>query len=615
MRFIGNKELIVPSIKQLLDDHKLLDRGLTLFDGFCGTGAVADALKGSFAITINDLLEWCVLYSRGRIVAPRCTFATLGFDPFDRLGRASDAEQGFFYRNYSPGGSRRMYFSAANAGRIDHISAAIRQWRADRRISGDEYAFLYASLIESLSAVSNTAGVYGAFLKHWDVRATRPIDFRPVAFNDAPVGRIESMNGRLEDVVGQVECDVLYLDPPYTQNQYGTQYHLLETLVKADDPPLSDITGSRPTGPMRSDWSKDVRKHILFDRVIATTRARHIVFSYSSDGLMSQKYLEAVLKRHAKGGVVTCRPVSYRNYTNTKSRRNAAHQEYLYHIEKERPARIFYSSPVNYIGGKSRMMPFLKDNFPGRVETFVDAFGGAFNVGINSDAASIIYNDYNHLVSELVRSFRDVDTYDLVKYVRRIIKKFGLERENADAYARARAYYNALPMEKRDPRLLYAVILYGFNQQVRFNADMDFNNPVGQRWFNENILEKVVSFSRVAKSKNIVFRDVDFEELLPDIDADTFVYMDPPYRLTTGVYNDGKRGFKGWDRDTEQRLFAFADRLNQRSARFMLSYVGAHKGTVNDAFAHWLAERDYRLVEHDTVQGIGRNEVIVCNYG
>ncbi|HEM1553861.1 TPA: DNA adenine methylase, partial [Listeria monocytogenes] len=111
-------------------------------------------------------------------------------------------------------------------------------------------------LIESVSHVSNTAGVYGAFLKRWDSRALKDIKFIEVISYEKKNIKADFYNSKLEDIIEDVECDVLYLDPPYTQNQYGTQYHLLETLVLYDNPSISPVTGSRKTAPMRSDWSK-----------------------------------------------------------------------------------------------------------------------------------------------------------------------------------------------------------------------------------------------------------------------------------------------------------------------------------------------------------------------
>src|SRR3989344_5527412 len=181
MRFIGNKELIVSEIIDLLDKKGLLNKNLTFFDAFCGTGAVSDAVKDSFNLIINDSLNWCVTYSMGRIYINDCKFKKLGFDPFEFFNSNNNQIKGFSFKNYSPGGSKRMFFSPENAGRIDYFRATIEDWKNKNLISEKEYYFLLASLIESISKVSNTAGVYGAFLKHWDPRATKPIEFHSVA--------------------------------------------------------------------------------------------------------------------------------------------------------------------------------------------------------------------------------------------------------------------------------------------------------------------------------------------------------------------------------------------------------------------------------------------------
>ena len=257
MRFIGNKELITSEIIDLLDGKGLTNRQLTLFDAFCGTGAVSDSLKDSFHIIANDLLRWCVVYTRGRVCANDCRFERLGFDPFDYFNSNDKRVKGFIHDNYSFGPSDRMYFTPENAGRIDYFRLTIEEWKESSLINENEYAHLLASLIESVSTVSNTAGVYGAFLKHWDSRAIKAIEFRKVDHSTSLHGEVEFLNAKIEDMVSEINCDILYIDPPYTQNQYGTQYHLLETLVLYDNPTISLITGSRSTTPMRSDWSKN----------------------------------------------------------------------------------------------------------------------------------------------------------------------------------------------------------------------------------------------------------------------------------------------------------------------------------------------------------------------
>lgn len=614
MRFIGNKESITDEILGLLEQKGLLNKNLTLLDAFCGTGSVANALKGSFDIIINDLLNWCVVYTKGIISAIDCKFDKLGLDPFEFFNTSAKTLQGFIYNNYAPTNSERMYFTPENAGRIDYFRQQIEEWNNQQLLSEEEYAYLLACLIESVSSVSNTAGVYGAFLKKWDPRAIKPIVFNKIDSNIESHNLVSTYNGKIEEIITNIQCDVLYLDPPYTQNQYGTQYHLLETLILDDNPSISPITGSRSTTNMRSDWSKKFKANIKFDYVIANTQAKYILFSYNNDGFMSKEYIEACLKRYGKQETYLCKKIPYKKYRNFKTKGDKKHFEYLFFVEKREEKDVCYESPLNYIGSKSKMITDIKRNLPNDIQEFYDLFGGGFNIGINIVGSHVIYNDINSFVKELVISFREYDTYNYLLYIRQITKKFGLEKANANNYVKARDYYNSLPMDKRDPRLLYTIILYGFQQQIRFNGGHNFNNPVGMRWFNDKVLEKMISFSRVIKTGNYTFICKDFSEILEEIKPNAFVYMDPPYRLTTGSYNDGKRGFSGWTIDHEKKLLELADNLNKAGIRFMISYVVEHGGKMNMHISNWIEERGYYLITVDEIPGRKRKEVLIINY-
>lgn len=617
MRYLGSKESLTEPIIQLLADKGLLRRHLVFFDAFCGMGSVSDSIKTSYDhIVINDSLKCASIFTLGKLCANECTFDRLGFDPFLYLNEIKTSRQDFIFKNYSPGGSDRMYFSAENAGRIDFFRYQIEEWEKQNRLSEHEYIYLLACLLESVSDVSNTAGVYGAFLKHWDSRSLKAITFNRLDSTEGFCRQIDNYNDKIENIIANIDCDILYLDPPYTQNQYGTQYHLLETLVLNDNPTISKVTGSRPTRQMRSNWSKMYHAHILFDKVIAETHASHIILSYNNDGFMSKEFIESTLKRYGMEDSYTCIAIDYKKYNNTKSKGKEGHQEYLFYVQKKPLEQVVVESPLNYTGSKSKMVDIIKRHLPPQpFNNLVDAFGGGFNVGINIPSNEIVYNDINPFVEGLIKSFR-TDAYSYLMYVSRLINKYKLSPNNKDGYLALREKYNQTPQEKRDPRMLYALILYGFQQQIRFNTNHEFNNPPGSRWFNECLLSKFITFARCSKEKNIEYCNLDFDKLIDRITPETLVYADPPYRSTLGVYNDGKRGFEGWTIRHEKNLCLFLDQIHKRGSRFMLSYAICVDGFYNDEIANWAANKHYNVIDIEVPQGRynNRKEVLITNY-
>lgn len=617
MRYLGSKDSLAGQIMDLLRNKGLLQSELIFCDGFCGMGSVADSVKNIYKqIIINDSLKCAAVFTHARLIANGCTFKKLGFDPFNFLNTDKGFKEGFIYQNYSPGASERMYFSKENAGRIDFFREKIEEWYETEKITDNEYSYLLACLLESVSDISNTAGVYGAFLKHWDKRALKPIVFNKIDASPGIAADVKVLNSKIEDIISEVDCDILYLDPPYTQNQYGTQYHLLETLVLNDNPTISKVTGSRPTTPMRSQWSKNYYAHVLFDKIIAETKAKYIIFSYNNDGFMSKDFIETTMKRYGIEDSYVCEVIDYKKYNNFKCQGANGHFEYLFFIEKKPTDRVVIESPLNYTGSKSKMVGFIKSQLPQKgIDTFVDAFGGGFNVGINIDAKKIIYNDINPFVEGLIRSFY-TDPCSYLQYIERQIKKYNLSPDNKDGFLELREKYNSIPVAKRDPRMLYTLILYGFQQQIRFNTNWGFNNPAGSRWFNENLLSKFIAFTRSLQTKNVEFMNSNFEFLDIQLTPQTFIYADPPYRSTLGVYNDGKRGFEGWTLAHERKLCKFLDTVNEHEAKFMLSYVVEVGEFTNTEIIEWTNKNKYHMVDVATTQGRynNRHEVLIKNY-
>jgi adenine-specific DNA-methyltransferase len=616
MRYIGCKDSLINTIQNLFETKHLNRDGLTLFDAFCGTGSVAYNFKNLFNLVLNDNLHFATTFASGRIFASRCNFSALGFNPFEYFNRNDNQETGFFSKNYAPKNSGRMYFSDWNAGRIDYFRHQIQAWYDSNNINYEEYCYLLSALMESVSHVANVAGVYGAFLKTWDPRAIKKIVFIPPAeanllsfFDNTHNVRV--INGNVEDVIESVNCDILYLDPPYTKNSYSVQYHILETLILNDNPTLKGVTGARHYENISNDWSKPNKVEVQFDKVLAKTQASHIVFSYSSDGLMSKEYILYAMKRYCLEDSVSCDEVSYKRYKNYKTEDKQGHKEYLFYGQKKPIAQVRYYCPLNYMGGKSPIIDFIKPNLTEK-RKFVDLLGGGFNVGINTDGfEQVIYNDINFAVANIIKMFRNADTSTLLTFIGKTIKKYNLEKSNKDAYLKIREDYNR---KYRDTELgfwyLFVVILYGFQQQLRFNSNYEFNNPVGESGFSDSIKEKIVSFSRRIKELNVIFEIGDYQKIDHLIDADTLVYADPPYIITLGSYNDGKRGFKGWNSDEEERLLTYLDILVNRGCKVVISNVLEYKGLRNTQLFHWIENHNV-VIQQTTFRG--RNETLIIS--
>ena len=245
----------------------------------------------------------------------------------------------------------------------------------------------------------------------------------------------------------------------------------------------------------------------------------------------------------------------------------------------------YIKSPLNYTGGKYKILDDIIPCFPKNIETFVDLFGGGFNVGINIDAEKIIYNDHNLFLPQMFEYFKlkGVNIIDKIYYR---IKEFGLSEENQEGYLTLRKKYN----EGKDVLDLFILTCYSFNHQIRFNSKHEFNTPFGKNRseYNKTIEENLINFVNALKNKNIEFYSKDFTFLYDiELGENDFVYADPPYLISNASYNDGKRGFKNWGVKEETELLVLLDSLDKKGVKFALSNVLVHKGLENTKLIEW----------------------------
>ena len=608
MRYLGNKDSILYEIEKLLERKNLLQKNYVLFDAFCGTGSVSRNFSDIYKIVINDNLLMPLTYSYGSLVANDCDFNELGFNPFKYFNESKEIVEGFFYNNYSPKKSGRMYFNDYNAGRIDFFRIKISEWYTDKKINVKEYNYLLACLLESVSKVSNVAGVYGAYLKTWDPRALKDIIFLQIENDKKCVHDVEKYNMNISEIIDKVYCDILYLDPPYTKNKYSVQYHILETLIRYDNPTLKGITGTRDMSWVSQTWSTKNAVEVEFENTVAKTKAKHVILSYSSDGLMTKEYILNVLRRHCEKDSVECIEIPYKKYRNYKTHKDNEHYEYLFYGKKLLSNQVSYYCPLNYMGGKTNIIDYIKPHLEGK-PVLIDAMGGGFNVGINGCGfEKIIYNDINYIVRDILLMFKNENTKYILDKIDKIIKQYSLEKHNKENYLNYRNDYNTKYRYKEDYTIyLYTLILYGFQQQLRFNSSLEFNNPIGESGYNDSIKEKIVSFSRRLKELNVEFYNENYYDL-KDIVNNSVIYLDPPYLITLGSYNDGKRGFNGWNELEEQKFIDFLDYLKKCNCKIVVSNIVEYKGRKNEYLAKWISANK-PLVKNIVIRG--REEVLI----
>lgn len=626
MRYIGNKTKLLYKLEKLLERKGLTKKGLVFCDLFAGTCTVGDYFKNNYEIIANDTLYTSYVISNAKLKYKDSFFQNLGFDPFEYFNNidSSNYTTGFCYNTFAPTISGRQYFSDENAKLIDLIRNTIDEWFDSKKIDENEKYYLIGSLLESVSKVSNVAGVYSAFLKIWDPRAVKKMEFIPI---ETYAGNAKYLNEvyieDVNDLIGKIKGDILYLDPPYTPTQYISQYHVLETIARNDNPEIHGVGAHRDNGNQISSWCKKGLVHEEFEKLIANANFKHIIFSYSDAGIMSKEYIEKVLKRYAKDGTYEFKEISFVKYKSTRAvareikenTANKVHYEWLFYIEKKDEPK--YISPLNYIGGKFEVIDLIKNNLPKRIDTFYDLFGGGGTVSLNIDSKKTVYNDINWVVRDLLEKITHDDFLQTYNYIEKTIKKYNLEKKNKESYINFRNKYNSVEKGSRNPLDLYLLICYGFEHQIRFNSNMEFNNPCGNSGYNQEMLEKLVSYSNRTKKMNIVFKSMDYRKLLPDIEKNDFVYCDPPYLISCGAYNDGKRGFNGWDEKQEQELLDFLDILNSKGIKFMLSNMRDRNEKSNTPLSKWIKKNNYRVIVNETITKRNRQdrqEIIIINY-
>ena len=240
-------------------------------------------------------------------------------------------------------------------------------------------------------------------------------------------------------------------------------------------------------------------------------------------------------------------------------------------------------SPMNYVGGKYKLLPQILPLFPKNIETFVDLFCGGFNVGINVEAKNIVANDICLPVIEVYKGIQEEGMPNALNKVKDTIKEFGLSKTNEEGFKAIRDFYNK---GNKEWYIFYSMLTHAFNYQIRFNKNGEYNMPFGRNrsYFNPTLKSRFVKFIDRLNNINIEFLNKDFRYLEPkELDDKDFVYFDPPYLVACATYNEKD----GWNQKDDIDLMNLCHRLNDNNVKFALSNVFENKGKSNDMLKEW----------------------------
>lgn len=340
MRFIGGKSNLLPDIQNTIT--RLTVNVRTVIDIFSGSGVVSFYLKqNNYNVIGNDMMYFAYVLSRGSTALNNVPgFGNLGIEnPIEYLNNLTIENTDialadcYIYQNYSPHDDcNRMYFQNENAIKIDIIRITIEEWKKNNLINDDEYYYLLAALIAAVPYVSNIAGVYGAYLKHWDARTNNRLLLRVPKLIDNG-GTAVFYNQNCDVLLPKIAGDLLYADPPYNSRQYLPNYHVLETIARYDNPAIHGVTGMRDYRQQKSEFCMAGSVEGAFRKMIEAANVKYVLISYNNEGLISTEKLSAICQEYAVNHSFCLHEMDYRRYNNVGTTQGGV-TEQLYFFEK-----------------------------------------------------------------------------------------------------------------------------------------------------------------------------------------------------------------------------------------------------------------------------------------
>lgn len=342
--YIGNKRKLLDLIQRALA-YTGEGKGKVFVDLFAGSGVVARLAKTlGYRVIANDWEPYTRSINTSYIGCNRRPiFKNLGdYEKAITTLNMLPPRVDWVTEHLCPRDDRhcdvkkdRMFYMRKNGMRIDAIRHHIWKWREEGVINSSEECCLLAPLIYQACYRSNTSGVFKGFHNGWGgqtstalYRIATDLELTPAVFYD---------NGQDNEVLCQdaqkvaeelksQELDLVYLDPPYNQHPYGSNYHVLNSVTLWDKPSIpKQITGHGDKSAIRTDWRTERRSAYnykdeatnAYRRLVNTINAHYMLTSYSTDGMIP---LRDILKANAERGHVHVEMKGYKRYRVSSQR-------------------------------------------------------------------------------------------------------------------------------------------------------------------------------------------------------------------------------------------------------------------------------------------------------
>lgn len=611
-RYLGSKTKLISFIHEVVEKNcKNIN---TVLDLFGGTGVVGYSFNGNCSVIVNDILKT-------NIVAYDTFFSNDSIDQnkikdmLTQYNTVEKAKENYYSKNFAD-----TYLSKYNMKKVGYIRDDIDKQYKNKKINKREKSILICSLIYAIDKIANTVGHYDAYRKNGNLDQKLIMLMPNINDDNNKNNQIYCENSN--QLVKNISADLVYIDPPYNSRQYCDAYHFLENVALNKKPEVFGTARKMDRSNLKSKYCT-AKAATEFADLIENIKAKYILVSYNNTGEKGNARSNAkisdsqILEILGKKGEVKVFEQDYSLF-NTGKTKLEDHKERLFlcivgQNKNEYVANNIselVKSPLNYTGGKYKLLTQLMDKFPKDIDTFFDIFSGGGNVGINIDAKKVICVDKNDKLISLFKYLQGEEYYHLVNHLDSLIDNYslsntykngyefygcnsgnGVGQYNKDKFLKLRSEYNNSNKKRDDLFLL--LIIYSFNNQIRFNNKGEFNLPVGKRDFNGSLRKKLQLFMDKLHSKEISFENKDFRNL--DIDKicknNSFFYLDPPYYLGDASYNENG----GWTGKDEEDLLNFLKLCDEKQIRFALSNVIEHKGKIHDKLLKWCLSNGFNI--------------------